>query len=486
MLIEKQKKRWGGWTWGLAAAYPSIFFDWRPTNDIWFLLNSGRYVLKEGIPHVEPFSMHQGFDFVMQQWLSALIFWGAYAEAGMAGVNLLVLLCLVGTLLLFFKLCMHVSEQNTLVSFSATLFCSLVLTFFTAQRPSVFSNALLAAELYTLERFMTSRNIGSLAVLPVLSILLINLHGALWPMIFVFIAPYMAESLFKKDWENLRRLSLAGLAAALAGFVNPYGWEAMAYFFRSWGHPEISNYVWEMKPLRWALPRNRILLGYIAAVYAAYAFRRPIAPKPRYVLLTAGTSIMAFMAVKSVPFFALGAVFPLAYRFKSWKIPTEEPGPSRKVLRQRRVLMVLIATLSLSCFAGRGQSQDPSMDKNQRLREVVEQIDSKQNTKVYAGYDEGGMVEFLGHPAYIDPRAEVFVRENNSKVDIMEEFYLLQYGSLSPRTFLSRYDFTHLVVSPKDALYEVLVEDNAYRLVYTNHSYYLFEPMEKERSTKLK
>ena len=44
-------------------------------NDIWFLLKHGEYILKHGFPHIEPFSMHQNFSFVMQQWLSSVIFY---------------------------------------------------------------------------------------------------------------------------------------------------------------------------------------------------------------------------------------------------------------------------------------------------------------------------------------------------------------------------------------------------------------------------
>ena len=43
-------------------------------NDIWFLLTHGRYVMEHGFPMIEPFTIHEGFKFVMQQWLSAAIF----------------------------------------------------------------------------------------------------------------------------------------------------------------------------------------------------------------------------------------------------------------------------------------------------------------------------------------------------------------------------------------------------------------------------
>ena len=54
-------------------------------NDIWFLLNHGRYILNNGFPTIEPFTIHQNFSFVMQQWLSAVIFYLSYSVLGKYG-----------------------------------------------------------------------------------------------------------------------------------------------------------------------------------------------------------------------------------------------------------------------------------------------------------------------------------------------------------------------------------------------------------------
>ena len=61
-------------------------------NDIWFIINSGTYVLKNGFPHIEPFTIHEGMSFVMQQWLSGVIFSINYSFFGEAGLYLVVIL----------------------------------------------------------------------------------------------------------------------------------------------------------------------------------------------------------------------------------------------------------------------------------------------------------------------------------------------------------------------------------------------------------
>ena len=40
---------------------------------------------------------------------------------------------------------------------------------------------------------------------------------------------------------------------------------------------------------------------------------------------------------------------------------------------------------------------------------------SKNDLKIYAGYNDGGYVEFRGYKSYLDPRAEVLLKNNNGK-----------------------------------------------------------------------
>ena len=60
-------------------------------NDIWFLLNHGKYVLNNGFPSIEPFTIHEGLDFVMQQHLAATIFYEVYHWLGGFGLSLLII-----------------------------------------------------------------------------------------------------------------------------------------------------------------------------------------------------------------------------------------------------------------------------------------------------------------------------------------------------------------------------------------------------------
>ena len=62
-------------------------------NDLWYLLTEGRYILKHGIFHTDPFSIHEGLNVVVQNWLSASFLWVVYDFFGEMGILLLIVIC---------------------------------------------------------------------------------------------------------------------------------------------------------------------------------------------------------------------------------------------------------------------------------------------------------------------------------------------------------------------------------------------------------
>ena len=118
---------------------PCLFLYASLDNDLWFLFNSGRYVLAHGIPVIEPFTLHQNMGFMMQQWLSAVIFWLVYSSLGTYGVLGLVFLMLVCIVWMIYRLAMLISSGNFLASFVATLPVSILLAHFLYTRPIAFT-----------------------------------------------------------------------------------------------------------------------------------------------------------------------------------------------------------------------------------------------------------------------------------------------------------------------------------------------------------
>ncbi|MBA4347370.1 MAG: hypothetical protein C0413_00755 [Clostridiales bacterium] len=460
---------------------PCLVVNLQLDNDIWFLLNSGRYVLQHGIPTIEPFSMHQGFSFLMQQWLSATIFWSIYSKLGAVGVIVLLLVVYAAIVFVVYRLTSLISENNLAATFLATLFTASALKPVMFTRPMIFTMLILLCELYVVERFIRSGKAAFLIPLPILSVLQINLHAAMWPMQFVILLPYMIDSfrfkLFFLEGQGFAKryfFPAVGLMFA-AGFLNPYGLDAMTYVFRSYGFAEIGM-VLEMMAPDINNGSGKFIFGVFILLLAIYMLKRKRSTRLRYALLPLGTAILALSSARSFALFAACGIFPLAYFLRDVVIPEGKIKSEKNVFRLRAFLIALVVLAAGGLFVQRvfkavQAGESPAV--SQAMDYLVEQ-EEKDGMVLYTGYNDGGYAEFLGFKPYIDPRAEVFVKKNNQKADVMKEYHDLQLGELYYKDVLEKYGFTHLLISIGDILITYLPHDDTYEKIYEDDIYQIY------------
>ena len=466
----------------LLVFLPCLILSLQLNNDIWFLLNSGRYVLQHGIPTIEPFTLHQNFSFVMQQWLSATIFWVIYSKLGAFGIYALIFLLYCGIVAVICALSWHISDGNLAATFLASLFSSAMLALVMATRPTSFTLLILICELYLTERFISSSKLKFLLPLPVLSALLVNLHAAMWPIQFVLLLPYMIDAFRFKFWVFQgqgypKRYFFPAIALMFAaGFLNPYGWSAMTYLFRSYGYKEISFLVTEMKPPNISDATGMVIIGAFFLVLAFYLLKKERKTKLRYALLTLGTAVLTLSSTRNVAFFAICGFFPLAYLMRDVTLPNSKISSEKGVLKLRVILIALLALVAGGVIVW----QIHTISKEKQLPEVAGAVDylvkqePPENMKLYVGYNDGGYAEFMGLRPYLDPRAEVFVKANNNTADVMKEYYQMLNGQTYYKTLLDKYQFTHILVSKEEILYVYLPHDPDYERVYQDKEYAVY------------
>ena len=457
----------------LLVFLPCFFLVLHLNNDLWFLFNSGRYVLQHGIPTIEPFTLHQNFSFVMQQWLSAIIFWVIYSKLGAFGIFALIFLLYCAIVAVICALSWHISGGNLAATFLASLLSSMLLMMVMASRPMSFTLLILISELYLTERFISSSKLKFLLPLPVLSALLVNLHAAMWPVQFVLLLPYAIDAFRFKLWVlrgqgYLKRYFFPAIALMFAaGFLNPYGWDAMTYLFRSYGYQEISL-VTEMQPPNISDATGMVIFGVLFLVLAFYLLKKERQTKLRYALLTFGTAVLMLSSMRSVAFFAICGFFPLSYLMRNVNLPESKVSSGKGALRLRIILIALIVLLAGTMIARRviGFDEAKELPKVSNGVNYLLEHEPQESMKLYVGYNHGGYAEYMGLKPYLDPRAEVFVKKNNKTADVMKEYYLLQNGFTYYKTVLDKYQFTHILVTEGDILYTYLPHDADYERVY--------------------
>lgn len=445
-------------------------------NDTWFLLNHGRYIFKNGIPHIEPFTIHQGFKFVMQQWLTSCIFWFVYKRFKILGLKILVTFVYSLTMYFMYKLCMLVSNKKFYLSSFITIVFSLLLQIQTVLRPQIFDSLIFVIELYVLELYIRKKRNKYLLVLPILSLLLINLHSSMWFMLIAFMVPYIIDSFklnikfIKGEGYKKRPLFIVLFVVLLVGFLNPYGLEAITYVFRSYGIKEINSFILEMKPIAITRFSGKIVFGILFFVISTAIFSKNRKIKLRYYLLFLGTSFLGLSQVKSLYLLLIGVFFPIAdllsEEFKEYYTKYHK---LKFIIIQRTIVVLMIIIVGLVLYKPLKQ---PVAKVSDSVNYIMNNYDITK-IKVYTSYGDGSYTEFMGLRCYIDPRAEVFLKTNNKKADVFYEYYELQTVKTEGYEFLEKYKFDLLILDKKDALN--MYKDRFYKLVYNDENREVYE-----------
>ena len=441
-------------------------------NDIWFLLNHGKYVLSHGFPTIEPFSIHEGLSFIIQQWLSASIFWIAYKFLGDFGLRLILLIVTLLITYFIYKICMLLSNKKIYVSYFISFIVSMLMLLFLTTRPQIFTFLILLIEVYLIELYIKTKKRKYLYFLPLLSLLEINLHASMWFMQFVFILPFIIDSykinlgFISSEGYDRKPLFIIILIMALVGFINPYGVKSILYIFSSYGIEEINIFILEMKPLTInGFVGKSYFLVFFAVLFFYIFYDSNKKYKLRYFLFYCGTLYLALSNVKGVPYFLMMGIIPVSYYIKD----SSKESHVKKYPKKFEYICLCIVLIIFGATTVVAYNRTPNM-KTLKVKKATDYIlknYDKNKIKVYADYNDGGFVEFNGIKSYIDPRAEVFLKKNNKKEDIFIEYYNVSNYKLDCLTFLEKYKFDLLLLENNSVLHKCAY--NKYKQVYRDN-----------------
>lgn len=441
-------------------------------NDVWFLIRTGEEIVTNGFPHVDFLTFHENLTLVVQQWLVDVLFFFVYDVGGKNGLYFLTLLVNIYLIFITYHLLMLVTDKkrNLSILFTCVITSSLAF-FFLLPRPQIFSFAILITELYVLEHYMKKGNTKILYLLPFLSWLMIQVHASLWPMLFCFWLPFFLNTFsfsigrLSSEAKPKKPLLLAFIFMILVALINPYGVDAIFYLFRSLNSRSLYHIVPEMR-----IPDIHTFMGIVSyfclfVVWIGYFLFTKSKIKIRHFLLLLGTTYLTISSRRGLAYFLIAAIYPLAYYFRSNFYRVRDLP-----LSFRQSIPLLVAVLFLGIMPiGLILSSDGVLMKysmQEGIDYLLENEDADQ-VRLYCAYGECTYAEYMGLKPYMDSRAEVFIKENNQQADILDEMFYLQNYALDYHDFLDKHQFTHLLVTEDDYLYQLLLHDSDYEVFFS-------------------
>lgn len=475
----------------LVPVITGLFHQNTIDNDFFFLYPTGEYIVNNGFPHTDFLSMHSSMNIIVQQWLSSVIYYYLQSLFGKTGIMVFLSLVNFVIILLLYRWIRLIIKNEILSSVFACFIDIILVGFFVVSRPQVFTYILLLCEVLLLEKYVLTKKRNLLLLLPVISIALINLHAAMWPMLLVLMLPFIAGSVpvhFKKIKleanGNIIELLITLLLSTGAGFLNPYGIKSMLYLTTSYGQEKLSV-IEEMSAISIDSICGKIIFGICFIIGLTIFFKKDRPFSIRFFLLFFGTFLLCLMQAKGFAYFLLFGI--PAFLFVIRDIDSE----SVKVIKLSKTHKILLFSLFIVFLAICGISlyknhKEDTLGNNKynshkiHLDEAIEELDQQSGDIIlFANFNDGQYLEYHGYHPYIDGRAELFLKANNKEFDYFEEYYDLLASKVYYKDFLNKYDFNYLIVDQNvdRYLYLSLIHDADYKVIYESEDIVLFRSL---------
>lgn len=453
-------------------------------NDFYFLYPTGEYIINNGFPHTDILSMHSSMKIMVQQWLNSVIFYFVYSHLGKIGIIALVYVCYAAICALSYRLTLTITKNELLSAISSAIGSTVLYYFFIYSRPQLFTYIVLLSSVLLLEKHAQTKKKLYLVAIPVLSLALVNLHAAMWPLLPVLMLPYIAASIpvhiktiKKEPCGDLLSLFIAFALSIAAGFLNPYGTENTLYLATAFNQKTISSMIVEMKPLSWGVVTGieaLFAIIFLMAVITLVLKKRSVSV--RFFLLFFGTVAIGIVHVKGMAYFLLFGIPAFSYLLKDWEIKQTNTKNNGRYVSGVVIALLILAPACAYLHFKNSKYERSSAEYYTRLDEAISLIGDSNEVTLFANFNDGQYLEFRGYHPYIDGRAELYLAINNNEFNYLDEYYSIVTASQYYRTFVDKYGFDYLIVNrnANKYLYVSLVNDEDFEHAYESGDVNLF------------
>lgn len=169
-------------------------------NDTYYTIKIGEHIINEGIDMQDPFSWHENLPYTYPHWAYDTATYLIYnlgqntgiTDGGMLFIYIttVILACVLGVLI--YVTATKLSKNN-LISFILTMFAMYLLKDFIAARAQLVTFILFVLTILFIENFLETRKKRYFIGIILISIIIANVHVAVWPFFFILFLPYIAE-----------------------------------------------------------------------------------------------------------------------------------------------------------------------------------------------------------------------------------------------------------------------------------------------------
>ena len=466
-------------------------------NDTFYTIKIGESILKNGIDMLDHFSFH-GLMYTYPHWLYDVFIYLIYHLGGYHGIYISTIILDLLLLYLIYRTSYKLTDSIS-SSFISTMVCALIMgQGFATARAQLVSYSLFVLEIYFIEMLIKTKNKKYIIGLLLISLLLCNIHVAVWPFYYILYLPYICEWLVSiilkrinpnnkcikfitkkiiiNDDIPIKPLLLTMGLSLFTGLLTPIKDTPYTYLYKTMiGNSQ--KYIEEHQMV--TLKQSIFTIAILVDTFILAILNRI---KLRDLSLLLGLALMSILSARHIGLFTVITLvcFARTYHFFLADANLDIDKFFNKIFSKIIVKIIsLIVVIVIAIIAFNSELRKPYVDKEiypvDAVKYIKKNIDVN-NMRIFNEYNFGSYLLLNDIPVFIDSRADLYTKQfSGLDYDIFDDYmHLINYN----KTF-DFYNISH-ILTYKENLYKKLKINDNYNLLYEDEYFAFFERVNNE------
>ena len=472
-------------------------------NDTFYTIKIGEHIIQEkGIDMIDPFSWHENLEYTYPHWLYDVIIYGIYSLGGMTGIYIST--CIFAIILgITVYIVNSKLARNQVVSFFITIGVMYMLKDYITARAQLVTFILFILQIFAIEKLIETKQKRYGLALIIISILVANLHVAVWPFTFVLYLPYIAEYIIaileektakkfgkeikqgekilteKKDGVKL--LVIVMIICILTGLLTPLGTTPYTYLVKTMQGNTTDN-INEHQPL--ILINDSAVISAIIILLAILIFTKVKIRLSDLIMLGGLTLLMFYSKRQSTIWVLVGGII-LNKLIYSLLEKDADKKVINSIISKFGIFALIVVMLSASFYLIRPKLKTQYIDESLypvQMSEFILNYFEENNidistVRLYNEYNYGSYLLYKDIPVFIDSRADLYAPEFNGGRDIFTDFIESSNLSVYFGDIFEKYDITHVILYKNSKINMIITETNlrGYKLIKADDYFVFYE-----------
>lgn len=475
-------------------------------NDTYYTIKIGEHIIQnKGIDMKDPFSWHEGLEYTYPHWLYDVIIYGIYSLGGMTGIYISTCVFAVLLGIAIFETNSKLAK-NKVISFFMTLGVIYLLKDYIAARAQLVTFIMFTIQIFCIEKLVeTSKKRYGIGLM-LISILVANLHVAVWPFMFILYLPYIAEYIiaiieekiakkYKKQVRENYKISIARrdgtkyliivmIICAFTGFLTPLGTTPYTYLIKTM-KGTTTNFILEHQPM--ILINNIDVICVLIVLFGLLMFTDAKIEMSDLFMICGLIILMLYSGRQKSIFIIIGLICinRIISEFCNSHNSSIDKQLVEAIMRKSVIVIIIICFIIVDFCLIFEKRNDQYVDEKTYPVEMSNYIldyfkeTGFYNVRIFNEYNYGSYLLYRGIPVFIDSRADLYSPEFNSGVNVFEDSESVGSFEMDIDELVEKYNITHIILSNQSQLNKVLkkIEGTKYKLVKEdeNFSFYKIE-----------